>query len=132
VAPIRIMGDAVIAAFFAADKPKPREQRAEVESWITERPADNSTTGSRERGVNACTVVHAIHFCFPLWVESAVNRGRVARAWCAQELERVSCEQRARCGRCSFSKFTPNCFRGASAISAADRWDSSVALNGLI
>ncbi len=33
---IRLMGDAVIAAFFAEDKPKPREKkRAEVESWLT-------------------------------------------------------------------------------------------------
>jgi hypothetical protein len=32
---IRLMGDAVIAAFFAADKPKEREKkRAEVESWL--------------------------------------------------------------------------------------------------
>jgi N-6 DNA Methylase len=32
---IRLMGDAVIAAFFADDKPKAREQkRAEVESWL--------------------------------------------------------------------------------------------------
>jgi hypothetical protein len=36
VAPIRAMGDAVIAAFFAEDKPKAREKkRAEVESWLT-------------------------------------------------------------------------------------------------
>src|SRR5438067_5979541 len=36
VAPIRLIGDAVIAAFFAEDKPKGREkQRAEVESWLT-------------------------------------------------------------------------------------------------
>jgi hypothetical protein len=35
-APIRTMGDAVIAAFFAEDKPKTREKkRAEVESWLT-------------------------------------------------------------------------------------------------
>jgi hypothetical protein len=33
---IRLVGDAVIAAFFAEDKPKPREKkRAEVESWLT-------------------------------------------------------------------------------------------------
>jgi hypothetical protein len=33
---IRLMGDAVIAAFLAEDKPKPREKkRAEVESWLT-------------------------------------------------------------------------------------------------
>ncbi len=33
---IRLIGDAVIAAFFAADKPKAREKkRAEVESWLT-------------------------------------------------------------------------------------------------
>lgn len=33
---IRLMGDAVVAAFFAGDKPKAREQkRAEVESWLT-------------------------------------------------------------------------------------------------
>ena len=32
---IRLMGDAVIAAFFAEDKPKAREKkRAEVESWL--------------------------------------------------------------------------------------------------
>ena len=36
VAPIRTMGDAVIATFFAADKPRVREaKRAEVESWLT-------------------------------------------------------------------------------------------------
>ncbi len=35
VEPARIVGDAVIAAFFAADKPKAREmERAKVESWI--------------------------------------------------------------------------------------------------
>ncbi len=34
--PARIVGDAVIAAFFAADKPKAREEkRQEVESWIS-------------------------------------------------------------------------------------------------
>ena len=34
--PARVVGDAVIAAFFAADKPKAREQeRQRVESWIT-------------------------------------------------------------------------------------------------
>jgi hypothetical protein len=33
---VRLIGDAVIAAFFAEDKPKPREKkRAEVESWLT-------------------------------------------------------------------------------------------------
>jgi N-6 DNA Methylase len=36
LAPIRMMGDAVISAFFAADKPKTREtKRAEVESWLS-------------------------------------------------------------------------------------------------
>ena len=36
---IRLMGDAVIAAFFAEDKPKAREKkRAEVESWLTGSP----------------------------------------------------------------------------------------------
>jgi hypothetical protein len=36
VTPIRTLGEAVIAAFFAEDKPKAREQkRAEVESWLT-------------------------------------------------------------------------------------------------
>lgn len=35
-APIRTMADAVVSAFFAADKPKPREKnRADVESWIS-------------------------------------------------------------------------------------------------
>jgi hypothetical protein len=35
VEPARIVGDAVIAAFFAADKPRAREEeRAKVESWI--------------------------------------------------------------------------------------------------
>jgi hypothetical protein len=33
---IRLMGDAVVAAFFSAEKPKAREkQRTEVESWLT-------------------------------------------------------------------------------------------------
>lgn len=33
---IRLMGDAIIAAFFSADKPRAREtKRAEVESWLT-------------------------------------------------------------------------------------------------
>jgi hypothetical protein len=36
LAPIRIMGDAVISAFFAADKPKAREKkRADIESFLT-------------------------------------------------------------------------------------------------
>ena len=36
VEPARMVGDAIIAAFFSADKPKEREKaRAEVESWIT-------------------------------------------------------------------------------------------------
>ena len=36
VEPARLVGDAVIAAFFSADKPKEREKaRTEVESWIT-------------------------------------------------------------------------------------------------
>jgi hypothetical protein len=36
LAPIRTMGDAVISAFFAADKAKAREKkRAEVESWLS-------------------------------------------------------------------------------------------------
>lgn len=36
---IRLMGDAVIAAFFAEDKPKARERkRAEVESWLSGSP----------------------------------------------------------------------------------------------
>jgi hypothetical protein len=36
---IRLMGDAVIAAFFAEDKPRAREkQRAEVESWLSGSP----------------------------------------------------------------------------------------------
>jgi hypothetical protein len=34
--PVRTIGDAVISAFFAADKPKGREkERAKVESWLT-------------------------------------------------------------------------------------------------
>jgi hypothetical protein len=34
--PIRTMGDAIISAFFAADKPRARErERAEVESWLS-------------------------------------------------------------------------------------------------
>src|SRR5436190_1675915 len=41
LAPVRLIGDAVISAFFAADKPKPREkQRAEVESWLTGPPQE--------------------------------------------------------------------------------------------
>ena len=44
-APIRSMGDAVVAAFFAADKPKAREKRrAEVESWLS-----SSSQGEWER-----------------------------------------------------------------------------------
>ena len=36
---IRLIGDAVIAAFFAEDKPKAREKkRTEVESWLTGSP----------------------------------------------------------------------------------------------
>jgi hypothetical protein len=45
LAPIRIMGDAVISAFFAADKPRAREtKRAEVESWLA-----GSLEGQREK-----------------------------------------------------------------------------------
>jgi hypothetical protein len=36
---IRVMGDAIVAAFFAEDRPKAREKkRAEVESWLTGSP----------------------------------------------------------------------------------------------
>jgi hypothetical protein len=39
IAPIRLIGDAVLSAFFAADKPKPREKaRADVESYISGMP----------------------------------------------------------------------------------------------
>jgi hypothetical protein len=39
VSPIRVMGDAVVSAFFAADKAKPREKaRADVESQISSSP----------------------------------------------------------------------------------------------
>ncbi len=39
VAPIRLIGDGVLSAFFAADKPKPREKaRADVESYISGMP----------------------------------------------------------------------------------------------
>ena len=42
---IRLMGDAVIAAFFAEDKPKAREKkRAEVESWLTGSPERRGTS----------------------------------------------------------------------------------------
>jgi hypothetical protein len=35
LAPIRTMGDAIISAFFAADKPRARDrERAEIESWL--------------------------------------------------------------------------------------------------
>jgi hypothetical protein len=41
LAPVRLIGDAVISAFFAADKPKAREmKRAEVESWLTGPPRE--------------------------------------------------------------------------------------------
>lgn len=40
LSPVRLLGDAVIAAFFAADKVKAREKaRADAESWFTGRPA---------------------------------------------------------------------------------------------
>jgi hypothetical protein len=36
----RLLGDAVIAAFFSADKPRAREtKRQEIESWLNEPPA---------------------------------------------------------------------------------------------
>jgi hypothetical protein len=39
VAPIRLIGDAVLSAFFGADKPKPREKaRADIESYISGMP----------------------------------------------------------------------------------------------
>ena len=45
LAPIRTMGDAVISAFFAADKPRAREKRrAEVESWLA-----GSLEGQRDK-----------------------------------------------------------------------------------
>jgi hypothetical protein len=40
LSPVRLLGDAVIAAFFAADKAKAREKaRADAESWFSGRPA---------------------------------------------------------------------------------------------
>lgn len=40
LSPVRLLGDAVIAAFFSADKPRAREKaRADAESWFSGRPA---------------------------------------------------------------------------------------------
>lgn len=40
LSPVRLLGDAVVAAFFAADKAKAREKaRADAESWFSGRPA---------------------------------------------------------------------------------------------
>jgi restriction-modification enzyme MmeI-like protein len=66
VAPIRTMGDAVIAAFFAADKPRAREtKRAEVESWLTgsmeaawDRPAMASPHSARFESAAASHIRH--------------------------------------------------------------------------
>jgi hypothetical protein len=55
---IRLMGDAVIAAFFAEDKPKAREkQRAEVESWLT----GSMEMAWKKFAVMAATLHHGTH-----------------------------------------------------------------------
>jgi len=64
VAPIRTIGDAVIAAFFSADKSKEREKnRAEVDSWLTgslEAAWDKLATlaATLKRGVHPVTPFH--------------------------------------------------------------------------
>ena len=61
---IRLMGDAVIAAFFAEDKPKARERkRAEVESWLagaseTEWDKISAMAKSLEQGTHPLTPFH--------------------------------------------------------------------------
>ena len=61
---VRLMGDAVIGAFFYADKPKAREkQRADVESWLTGSLAadwDKLTTmaATLKQGVHPLTPFH--------------------------------------------------------------------------
>jgi hypothetical protein len=58
LAPIRVMGDAVISGFFAADKPRARDRkRAEVESWLS-----GSLKGQSERlDVAASSLRHGDH-----------------------------------------------------------------------
>jgi hypothetical protein len=54
---IRLMGNAVIAAFFAEDKPKPREKkRAEVESWL-----GGSPVAWDKLAAMAATLQHVAH-----------------------------------------------------------------------
>jgi N-6 DNA Methylase len=54
LAPIRTMGDAVVAAFFAADKPRAREKkRAEVESWLS-----GSLDGQSEKLAGTASSLH--------------------------------------------------------------------------
>src|SRR5262249_38958449 len=60
---IRLMGDAVIAAFFAEDRPKPREEkRAEVESWLGGSPVAwdklNDMAATLKQSAHALTPFH--------------------------------------------------------------------------
>jgi hypothetical protein len=60
---VRLMGDAVIAAFFAEDKPRAREKkRAEVESWLGGSPVAwdklAAMTGTLKQGVHPLTPFH--------------------------------------------------------------------------
>ena len=59
---IRLIGDAVIAAFFAEDKPKAREKkRAEVESWLGGRRVGTSSASmaaTLKQGAHPLTPFH--------------------------------------------------------------------------
>jgi hypothetical protein len=60
---IRLMGDAVIAAFFVADKPRAREvKRAEVESWLGGSPVAwdklAGVAATLKQGVHPLTPFH--------------------------------------------------------------------------
>lgn len=68
LSPVRLLGDAVIAAFFAADKAKAREKaRADAESWFSGRPARwdllEASTARLRDGENAVPPFHwAVEF----------------------------------------------------------------------
>ena len=74
---IRLMGDAVIAAFFAEDKPKAREKkRAEVESWLTGSPVGVGQARCRGRDLKArCASAHAVS------LGDRISRGVCAGEW---------------------------------------------------
>jgi hypothetical protein len=74
---VRLIGDAVIAAFFAADKPRAREtKRAEAESWL-----GGSPVAWEKLAAMAASLGHGVHPLSPFSLGDRISGGVRTREW---------------------------------------------------